>query len=99
MFWTLSCLNLLSACCFWQDGSAEGIAVEPVDEDVKDPLDFTHCRLFLPSLLSGNTTLQDQDKLLGQMLFGRSEVDAGYIVTRQPWTDGLRGLSLCCLLI
>eukprot|EP00439_Symbiodinium_sp_Y106_P085112 s109_g27.t1 len=66
-----------------EDGSAEGIAVEPVDEDVKDPLDFTHCRLFLPSLLSGNTTLQDQDKLLGQMLFGRSEVDAGYIDQRQ----------------
>ncbi|CAE7427545.1 pgi [Symbiodinium sp. CCMP2592] len=43
-----------------EDGSAEGIAVEPVDEDVKD-----------------------QDKLLGQMLFGRSEVDAGYIDQRQ----------------
>ncbi|CAE7614302.1 unnamed protein product [Symbiodinium sp. CCMP2456] len=43
-----------------EEGSAEGIATEPADEDVKE-----------------------QDKLLGQMLFGRSEVDAGYIDQRQ----------------
>ncbi|CAE7332214.1 pgi [Symbiodinium necroappetens] len=41
-----------------EEGSAEGVAIEPADDDVKD-------------------------KLLGQMLFGRSEGDAGYIDQRQ----------------